>query len=165
LNVFATLFYMANYVKWIREKVGHEPIFLNVACAIIENEQGEVLFQRRGDFKEEAWGFPGGAMEIGESAEIAMKREVLEETGLEVSVERFLGAYTHNKVVLYPNGDQCQMILFMFVCRPVGGELRVDGGETLELRYVDPLKKPKLFREHLEVAFADYVKGCAGVIH
>ncbi len=156
---------MANYVKWIREKVGHEPIFLNVACAIIVNEKGEVLLQRRGDFKEEAWSLPGGAMEIGESAEITVKREVLEETHLEVAVDKFLGAYTHNKVVSYPNGDKCQMILFVFVCHSISGDVKTDGNETLELRYVDPLKKPKFFREHQEVAFADYLNGVSGVIH
>ena len=156
---------MMKYVKWIREKVGHEAIFLNVACAIILNEKGEVLLQRRGDFKEESWSLPGGAMEIGESAEIAMKREVLEETGLDVVTEKFLGVYTNNKLVSYPNDDQCQMILFVFVCRPIGGgKIKVDGGETLELRYVDPLRKPKLFREHQEVAFTDFLKGLSGVI-
>ena len=57
---------MANYIKELREKVGHDYVFLNFAGGCVFNKDGEVLLQKRGDFN--AWGFPGGAMEIGESA-------------------------------------------------------------------------------------------------
>ena len=76
---------MTDYVAWIRSKVGHDPIFLNAASAIIANEQGEVLFQKRGDFRKEAWGLPGGMMEIEESASQTVIREVREETGLDIT--------------------------------------------------------------------------------
>ncbi|CAM3718823.1 NUDIX domain-containing protein [Marinicrinis lubricantis] len=65
-----------DYISWIRSRVGHNRIFLNFAGAIIANEAGEVLLQRRRD--KGAWGFPGGAMELGESAEETAIREVLE---------------------------------------------------------------------------------------
>lgn len=52
-----------NYIQWIMGKVGHELIFLNFAGGIVCNERNEVLLQRRGD--NNAWGFPGGAMELG----------------------------------------------------------------------------------------------------
>jgi 8-oxo-dGTP pyrophosphatase MutT (NUDIX family) len=56
-----------NYIRYIREKVGNDLIFLNFFEGIIYNEKNEVLLQKRGD--RNAWGFPGGAMELGESAE------------------------------------------------------------------------------------------------
>ncbi|MDQ0170542.1 8-oxo-dGTP pyrophosphatase MutT (NUDIX family) [Paenibacillus tundrae] len=50
-----------DYIKWIRSKVGTEMIILNFAGAIVLNEEGQILLQRRRD--KNAWGFPGGAME------------------------------------------------------------------------------------------------------
>lgn len=153
-----------DYVRWIRSKVGKEPILLNVANAIIINDTGQILLQRRGGHKDEAWSTPGGAIEIGESAQEAVVREVREETSLEVVVESFVGAYTKDTLVSYPNGDQCQIILFSFACRIVGGQLKADNVETLELRFFDLKSRPPLFRKHLEQALNDYLLGKRGAI-
>lgn len=61
-----------NYIGWIRNKVGHEEILLNFVGGCLFNEKGQVLLQRRQD--KNKWGFPGGAMELAESAEVAVKR-------------------------------------------------------------------------------------------
>ena len=124
-----------NYIGWIRERVGHEPIFLNFAAAFILNEQGQILLQKRSDAH--AWGLPGGAMELGESAEKAMLREVKEETGLVVQVDSFLGVYT-NYFHRYPNGDQAQTIALFFICSIIGGHLQSNQDETLDLRFFAP---------------------------
>ena len=50
------------------------------ACAIIFDDSGKVLLERRSD--NGFWGLPGGAVEVGESVEQAVKREVMEETGI-----------------------------------------------------------------------------------
>ncbi len=57
-----------NYIQWIRSKVGHEKIILVFAGGCIFNDKGEVLLQRRGDTNK--WGFPGGAIELGETPEL-----------------------------------------------------------------------------------------------
>lgn len=93
---------MANYIKEIRKKVGHDYIILNFAGGCVFNEEGKVLLQKRGD--NEAWGFPGGAMEIGESAEETAIREINEETGYIVEVGGLIGVYT-KYFQTYPNGD------------------------------------------------------------
>jgi ADP-ribose pyrophosphatase YjhB (NUDIX family) len=61
---------MMDYIKWIRSKVGHETIILNFSGACITNENGDLLLQKRSK-DEEAWGLPGGAVEVGESIEEA----------------------------------------------------------------------------------------------
>ncbi len=63
---------------------------LVVAQAVIRGEQG-LLLAVRGDLR--GWELPGGTVEAGESGEQAVCREVWEETGLEVEVERFVGDY------------------------------------------------------------------------
>lgn len=153
---------MANYIKWIREKVGHSPIILNAAGAFILNEQKQVLLLRRADRAEEVWGLPGGMMELGESAEETMRREVREETGLEVEVDKFLGVYTKDRFDSYPNGDTAYIIFFVFVCHVIGGTLSPDPEEAAELRYIDPKNFPSTFR-HPEV-LKDYLEGREGII-
>ena len=53
------------------------------AAAIIVNEKGEILMQRRAD--KDIWGLPGGCQELGERFEDTVIREVKEETNLDVS--------------------------------------------------------------------------------
>ncbi|KKU03894.1 MAG: Phosphohydrolase (MutT/nudix family protein) [Candidatus Giovannonibacteria bacterium GW2011_GWA2_45_21] len=153
---------MANYIKWIREKVGHDPIILNAAAAFVLNDQNQVLLLRRADRKEEVWGLPGGMMEIGESAEDTMKREVLEETGLIVNTEKFLGVYTKDRFDSYPNGDKAYVILFVFVCRVSSGALDANNEEAAELRYFDPDNFPPTFR-HKQI-LKDYISNEKGII-
>ena len=82
-----------NYIKTLRQKVGHEPIILNFAGGILANSKNEILLQKRSDFN--AWGLPGGALEFGESAPKACVREFLEETGLKVRTKSLLGVSTN----------------------------------------------------------------------
>ncbi len=73
-----------DYINWIRSKVGHEKIILVFAGGCLFNNGGKVLLQKRGDFGK--WGFPGGAIELGEKPEEAAIREFKEETGLGVEI-------------------------------------------------------------------------------
>jgi ADP-ribose pyrophosphatase YjhB (NUDIX family) len=92
-----------DYIRWLRERIGPEPVWLVYATALIVDEAGRILLQRRADF--EAWGLPGGVMEPGESLLQALHREVREETGLSIRVERLIGLYTSPEfMVRYPNG-------------------------------------------------------------
>jgi 8-oxo-dGTP diphosphatase len=111
-------------------------------AAVIVNAADEVLLQRRGDNGQ--WSLPGGAIEPGEEPAEAIIREVWEETGLQVWPERIVGVYGGPaNVGQYPNGDQVALINITFQCRVVSGDLRIDGDETLELRYVDWRKLPE----------------------
>ncbi len=111
---------MPDYIKWLRGRVGHVTVQFNFAAACVLDSDG-VLLQRRGD--DGMWGLPGGAIELGESAEEAVLREVLEETGIRVQVTNLIGIYTkycHSD----PNGDVAQPITTFFRCTPLGGHAR-----------------------------------------
>ena len=141
-----------DYIRWIRSKVGHEKNILTFAGGCIFNEQGEVLLQRRGDSNR--WGFPGGAIEPGETPEMTAIRETKEETGLDVSVGRLIGVYTDPDMI-YPNGDRAQSIVIAYELHTVCGELTCDRDETLELKYFSKEEKPQLFTGSHEALWND----------
>ncbi len=144
-----------NYIKWLRSKVGHEKIILVFAGGCIFNEVGEILLQRRGDSNK--WGFPGGAVELGETPEMAAIREAKEETGLDVKVSDLIGIYTDTEM-MYPNGDLAHSICITYVLERIGGELRIDNVETLELKYFSLDNTPELFCKQHEEFLQDIKK-------
>ncbi len=138
-----------DYIKWIRGKVGHEKIIIVYAGGCIFNKNGEVLLQKRADCNK--WGFPGGAIELGETPEMAAKREVKEETGLDVEVGNLIGIYTDSDVIC-ANGDKVHSICIGYEMSIVGGELICDENETLELKYFSLDNMPELFcKQHEEL--------------
>ena len=113
------------------------------------NEKGEVLLQKRADSGK--WGFPGGAIELGETPQMAAIREVREETGLDVEAGKLIGVYTDLNME-YPNGDKAQSILMVFELNVIGGKMFCDKKETMELKYFPLDQVPELFcKQHEEL--------------
>jgi len=112
------------------------------ASAIVKNSEGKILLHRRSD--SDAWSLPGGAMEIGESISETVKREVKEETGLEVEPEYVTGIYSDPKhIIEYSDGEIRQEFSLCFACQIVKGDLRVSE-ESLELAFFSPQEIERL---------------------
>jgi 8-oxo-dGTP diphosphatase len=78
-----------------------------VAAAIPIDDDGRVILLRRGfDPGQGLWTFPGGFVDLGESVEEAARREVDEELGMAIEVERLVGVYSRaeDRVVLIVYG-------------------------------------------------------------
>ncbi len=121
-----------SYVSWLRGYIGHSKMILTGAASCIRDAEGRVLLQRRRD--NGLWGFPGGGQELGETAVDTVRRETLEEVGLEVEPTRLIGIYTSTQFDrVYPNGDQAQIFVAFFDCDIVGGTLKKQDEEVLEL--------------------------------
>ncbi len=155
------------YVKWLRGEVGHQLIYLVYATVVVFHEDGRILAQERYDFD---WiSAPGGAMELGESLLETGRREVREETGLEVAIEGLVGVYSHPRYNLhYPNGDDVQQWTACFWAEvsadtlQSGGSLRPDGGETLDLFFITPEDfYPRTHLSHVDMV-RDSVQARAG---
>ncbi len=101
------------------------------AGAIIKDTAGRILLQRRSDYGN--WGLPGGGMVPGEAVEETMKREVLEETGLEVLKSEFYAVYSGERMqYTYPDGNQVVFVMFLFHAEAnLEGKLDHDGQTLL----------------------------------
>lgn len=147
-----------DYISYIRNMVGHNKIILSAACCIIRNENGEVLLQQRDSG---LWGLPGGIMELGESLEETAVREVFEETGLKIMVGSLFGVYS-KYFAQYRNGDVSQPIVTVFYADIIGGEMKCDGVETLDLKYFSKDSLPEIFCEqHIDI-LSDHFSGKTG---
>ena len=126
------------FILELRKHVGHATLLLPAVAAIIRDPSGGVLLIRRGDGR--GWSLPGGILEPGEMVADSVVREVWEETGLEVEIERLVGVYSDPAYlhITYPNGDQAHLVSTTFACRVTGGKLRPDGEESLEVAYFSP---------------------------
>ncbi len=93
------------------------------AIAIIFGEGSSILLCHRTD--RDAWNLPGGRVEPNESPWVAVVREVEEEVGLLVRVERLIGVYS------VPEKSD---LVLNFLCVPIGGALRLSP-EADEIRW------------------------------
>jgi 8-oxo-dGTP diphosphatase len=110
---------------------------VSVAATVV-NDSGQVLAVRRRDNGQ--WEPPGGVLELGETIEEGLIREVREETGLVVAPERLTGVYKNMRH---------KIIALVFRCRVVSGTVTA-GAETVEVRWMGLAE----VREHMNEAFA-----------
>ena len=142
----------------LRALVGHRRLILPGASCVIENERGELLLQRR-VYPEGRWCFPGGLMELGESAEDTARREVFEETALTVGKLELIGVYSWpDHLCRAENGDEWYVVNAAFRAVDWQGAPRVHDAESAELRWFRPETVPDtLVRSHKEI-LRDYLK-------
>jgi 8-oxo-dGTP pyrophosphatase MutT (NUDIX family) len=124
------------------------------ASAVIFDRRGRLLLQQRSDGGQ--WGLPGGSVEIGESVRDAIVREVLEETGLIVTVRRLIGVYSAPaiQVVRYPDGNVWHSVSLSFECSVRGGSLKTCD-ETLALDYFPLRRLPATLLSHHRIRIRD----------
>lgn len=131
------------YLLWIL----HHKFIIGVSGVIL-NEQGHILLLRHRFWKEGSWGLPGGYAEQRETLEATLCRELREETGYLVAIERVLSIVSGYKLRLEVS----------FVGRLSGGELHLDPREIIEARFFAPDELPSgLLRSHrhlIEMALA-----------
>ncbi|HET6246755.1 MAG TPA: NUDIX domain-containing protein [Tepidisphaeraceae bacterium] len=132
---------ISQYLRNLRSKIGADAVMMPAVSAIIINDAGEILLHRSRD--DGKWYLIGGALDPGEEPAQAAVREAFEETGLIVRPSRLLGIYV-DPLIRYPNGDQILYTATAFLCRPVGGSLKVGDDESYEVRYFAPEALPVL---------------------
>ena len=150
------------FVLSLREKIGHDLLWLMGVSGYVEDEQGRVLLGRRSDTGE--WAMVYGINEPGEEPADTVAREVKEETGVDVVVTDLVSVKSSRKVLTYANGDNTMYMDHSFLCalKPGGNaEPYVGDEESLNVGWfeLDDLPEPlaastverlKLFRRYLD---------------
>jgi 8-oxo-dGTP diphosphatase len=102
-----------------------------VVAAIIRNRNKLLLAKEVLESGRERWIFPGGGVNFGETLEEAVKREIKEELGMEIEVEKLLGF----KEAIFPKVNY-HTIIFFFLAKPLE-ELSIKEKKILDARYFD----------------------------
>lgn len=128
-------------------RVYSPPKHILSAAAVVLNNQGEILLikgPRRG------WEMPGGQVEEGESLKDAAIREVKEETGIDIAIEKFCGVFQN---------VESSICNTLFLAKPIGGK-ETTSPESLEVAFY-PIAEAlqmvtwKNFKERIEYCLDD----------
>lgn len=126
---------MSSYLQNLRTLIGKRKIILPGARIIMENEEGDILMIRRTDNGQ--WGLPAGSLEENEDIEACIRREVREETGLDLLHLEVIGISSRpeRESVEYPNGDQVQYFVVEFYSNSWEGQFFSDSDEVSDIRF------------------------------
>ena len=113
---------------------------------VITDDHGRVLLIRRRD--NQRWEPPGGVLELDETIHDGLRREIREETGLDVEPEALTGVYKN-----MPRG----IIALVFRCKITGGHLAAND-EATAFRWADQADIRQLTSEAYAVRLLDALR-------
>jgi predicted RNase H-like nuclease/8-oxo-dGTP pyrophosphatase MutT (NUDIX family) len=119
------------FVLALRDKVGHDPLWLPGVTAVVRRAD-QVLLVRRAD--NGAWTPVTGIADPGEEPAVTAAREAMEETGVRIRVDRLASTSVHPEVV-YDNGDRATYLDLTFACTWLEGEAHVADDESSDVRW------------------------------
>ena len=119
----------------LRKLVGKMPIILVGSVTILLDKENRILLQERIHPKK-FWGLPGGLMELGESSEETAKRELVEETGLQVNNLHLLSIYSgKDYYTVAANGDPFYTVTAAYYSSDYSGTMKVNKDEAYSLAF------------------------------
>ncbi|HCB05015.1 MAG TPA: NUDIX domain-containing protein [Nocardioides sp.] len=145
-----------DFIVELRRKIGHARLWLPGVTAVIVRDHELLMVQRSDNLQ---WTPVTGIVDPGEEPAVAARREALEETGVEISVDR-LAMTSVSGEYRYANGDHAVYLDLTFVCSWVSGEPYVGDDESVDVRWwpLDGLpKSDPWMAERIEAALSDEV--------
>jgi len=125
----------------------------SIGAIVAVIKEGQILLTKREDF--EVWCLPGGSAEDGEPLATTAVREVFEETGLHVCLDKLVGIYS----IVQPGRG---LYAAAFTAYPTGGDLTPDPGEVIDLNFFDFAYLPEPIFLNDRWAIMDAINGVGG---
>lgn len=136
-----------DFVVSLREKIGHDPLWLPGVKGVVFDGEGKVLLGQRADTAE--WALITGMLEPGEEPAPGLLREILEETAVRAEIEGLVAVEAVGPVT-FPNGDVCDFLTITFRCRYVSGSAGVNDDESLAVGWFAVDALPPMRPGHVE---------------
>ena len=126
------------------------------SSAVVCDDEGRILLQKRSDSGN--WALPGGSMDIGETLAQCAIREVKEETGFDIRIDRIVGIYSDpDHVFAYDNGEVRQEFSICLAGIIVGGRLLVSRESTAVQFFSTPDLPDLQIHESIRIRIRDYL--------
>ncbi|MFC6289301.1 NUDIX hydrolase [Levilactobacillus angrenensis] len=120
------------YVLNLRQQVGHTPLIVVGAAAVVYRQAALLLVHRTDNH---FWGLPAGSKELNESTLTTAQRELAEETGLTAQAAKLLTVVSGAGMQYqYPNGDQIDSVTVVYEVTATG-EPNGDDDETSAAKF------------------------------
>ena len=136
-------------------KIGKD--YIGVGCgAFILNENNELLLQQRNKAPEKGyWSIPGGKVELFEKIEDAVKREIKEETDVDIEVIKLLGICDH-----IVDNEQVHWVSPSYLCKIVAGNPRIiEPQKHSDMKWFSLDELPENLTITTHKAVIDYIEG------
>jgi ADP-ribose pyrophosphatase YjhB (NUDIX family) len=148
---------MYRYVGELRNLVGTRPLILCGASVIVLDARNRILLHHRRD--NDAWGLPGGFMELGESLEETAARELREEVGLVCRRLDLFGVYSGPELFYrHPNGNEVYNVTVTYLCRDFTGTINVDQAEGRDAAFFAIEDIPSAISPPIRAVIEDFVR-------
>lgn len=141
-----------NYCDAMREKIGNDPLIIVRPSVAILNQNGAILLYR---YIGGTWSIPGDILQLNESVEECLKRNILRDIGLTINKLTLFGVYSGKEFInrVEESGEEYQTVAIGYLCTDYEGEIAPDQNQGIEAEFfalnelpvdTDPFIKNKL---------------------
>ncbi|WDV47425.1 NUDIX domain-containing protein [Clostridiaceae bacterium M8S5] len=143
------------------------PTHIVGAGGLVINDEGKILLVNN---PRKGWEYPGGIVEVGETVIQGVKREIKEETGVDVEVVNMVGIYSNTKKKKGYGGVEVvpTIVTIDFICKYISGELTTSV-ESSDVKWfskeeaINIVRKKQQYRLRKALDFGNAIT-CAGFI-
>lgn len=123
-----------DYCENMREMIGNSPLIIVRPSVAIMNNQGEILLNR---YKGGTWGVPGGILQLNESVEECIKRNVQDDLGLTINSLQLFGVYSGLDLYTKPEDgeDEYHTVAIGYLCTDYEDEVTSIANQAIEAEF------------------------------